>query len=131
MTTVTVLDDNTIVVQVVGIGPQGPAGPKSITIAEPLSGDEFTLFHTQVAITLTEVRAVVRGTNPSVSYELYYAADRTAAGTLATVSDTVTNTTTGDTATVQNQPIPAGRYVWIEITAVTGTVSEFNLSVAF
>jgi hypothetical protein len=50
---------------------------------------------------------------------------------LATISDTVTNTTTGDSATVQNQPIPSGRYVWIEITAVSGTVNEFNLSVAF
>jgi hypothetical protein len=66
----------------------------------------------------------------SVTYELRYASDRTTAGTLATVSDTVT-TTTGDTATVQNQPIPAARWVWVEITAVSGTVDEFNLSVAF
>lgn len=103
--------------------------PRSITIVEPQSGDSFTLFRTTDSTTITSAVALVSG--GSVTYELRYAADRTAAGTLATVSDTVTNTTTGDTATVQNQPIPAGRYVWIEITAVTGTVNEFNLSVAF
>ena len=103
--------------------------PRSITIAGPLVGDSFTLFRTSRETTITSAVALVSG--GSVTYEQRYAADRTTAGTLATVSDTATNTTTGDSATVQNQPIPADRYVWIEITAVTGTVNEFNLSVAF
>jgi hypothetical protein len=103
--------------------------PRSITIAGPLVGDSFTLFRTSRETTITSAVALVSG--GSVTYELRYAADRTTAGTLATISDVVTNTTTGDSATVQNQPIPADRYVWIEITAVSGTVSEFNLSVAF
>jgi hypothetical protein len=105
------------------------AAPRSITIAEPQSGDSFTLFRTSGATTITSAVALVSG--GSVTYELRYAADRTTAGTLATVSDVVTNTTVGDSATVQNQPIPSGRYVWVEITAVSGTVNEFNLSVAF
>lgn len=102
---------------------------RSITIAGPQLGDNFTLFRTTRQITITGVVGIVSG--GSVTYALRYAADRTTAGTLATVSDTVTNTTTGDAATVQNQPIPSGRYVWVEITAVSGTVNEFNLSVAF
>jgi hypothetical protein len=105
------------------------AAPRSITIAGPQIGDSFTLFRTTRSTTITSAVALVSG--GSVTYELRYAADRTTAGTLATVSDTVTNTTTGDAATVQNQPIPASRYVWVEITGVTGTVDEFNLSVAF
>ena len=103
--------------------------PRSITIAGPQIGDSFTLFRTSRETTIASAVALVSGY--SVTYELRYAADRTTAGTLATVSDVVTNTTTGDSATVQNQPIPADRYVWIEITAVSGTVDEFNLSVAF
>jgi hypothetical protein len=103
--------------------------PRSITIAEPQIGDSFTLFRTTRATTITSAVALV--SSGSVTYELRYAADRTTAGTLATASDTVTNTTTGDSATVQNQPIPVDRYVWVEITAVSGTVNEFNLSVAF
>ena len=105
------------------------AAPRSITIAGPQIGDSFTLFRTSGSTTITSAAALVSG--GSVTYELRYAADRTTAGTLATVSDTVTNTTTGDSATIQNQPIPSGRYVWLNITAVTGTVNEFNLSVAF
>jgi hypothetical protein len=105
------------------------AAPRSITIAGPQVGDSFTLFRTSGVTTIASAVALVSG--GSVTYELRYAADRTTAGTLATISDTVTNTTTGDSATVQNQPIPSGRYVWIEITAVSGTVDEFNLSVAF
>jgi hypothetical protein len=105
------------------------AAPRSITIVGPLVGDSFTLFRTSRETTIASAVALVSG--GSVTYELRYAADRTTAGTLATISDVVTSTTTGDSATVQNQPIPADRYVWIEITAVSGTVNEFNLSVAF
>ena len=102
---------------------------KSVTIAGPQAGDSFTLFRTARSTTIDEVVALVSG--GSVTYELRYAVDRTTAGALAIVAETVTNTTTGDSATVQNQPIAAGRFVWVEITAVSGTVEEFNLSVSF
>ena len=106
-----------------------PSPPRSITIAGPQAGDSFTLFRTAGESTVSSVVGLVSG--GSVTYELRYAANRTAVGALATVSDTVTATTTGDSATVQNQPIPASNYVWLRITAVSGIVNEFNLSVAF
>lgn len=109
--------------------PVNGTAPRSVTIAGPQAGDSFTLFRTSRETTVSSVVGLVSG--GSVTYELRYAADRTTAGTLATVSDTVTNTTTGDAATVQNQPIPSGRWVWVDITGVTGTVDEFSLSVAF
>ena len=101
---------------------------KSVTIPGPQMDDSFTLFRTARETTIENVLALVSG--GSVTYELRFAADRSAAGTVA-ATDTVTNTTTGDAATIQNQPIPAGRYVWVKITAVSGTVDEFNLSVEF
>lgn len=109
--------------------PANASAARSATIAEPLAGDSFTLFKTTRETTINDVTALVSG--GSVTYEIRYAADRTAAGTLAIVADTVTNTTTGDVATVQNQPIASGNWVWLEITAVSGTVDEFNVSVAF
>jgi hypothetical protein len=109
--------------------PTNGSAPRSITIAGPLANDSFTLFRTSRETAIASVVGLVSG--GSVTYELRYASDRTTAGTLATVSDTVTNTTTGDTATVQNQPIPADRWVWVKITAVSGTVDEFSLSIAF
>lgn len=109
--------------------PANGTAPRSVTIAGPQAGDSFTLFRTSRETTIASVVALVSG--GSVTYELRYAADRTTAGTLATASDTVINTTTGDSATVQNQPIASGQWVWVDITGVTGTVDEFSLSVAF
>ena len=102
---------------------------RSATVAEPQTGDSFTLFKATRDTTLRDVSAIVSG--GSVTYEIRYAADRSTAGTLAIVADTVTNTTTGATATLQNQPIPVNSWVWLEITAVSGVVDELNVSVAF
>lgn len=102
---------------------------RSITIVEPQVNDAFTLFRTTGTTVINSVIALV--SNGSVTYELRYSSNRSDAGTLATAPDTVTNTTTGDGATVQNQPIPANYYVWVVITAISGAVNEFNLSVAF
>ena len=102
---------------------------RSATVAEPQTGDSFTLFKATRDTTLRDVSALVSG--GIVTYEIRYAADRSTAGTLAIVADTVTNTTTGATATLQNQPIPVGSWVWLEITAVSGVVDELNVSVAF
>ena len=106
-----------------------PPAARSATIGDPQAGDSFTLFKATRSTTLRDVSAIVSG--GSVTYEIRYATDRSAVGTLAIVADTVTNTTTGAAATIQNQPIPVDSWVWLEITAVSGTVDEFNVSVAF
>lgn len=107
------------------------AAPRSITITEPFTSDSFTLFRTSKSTTLAGVTSLVAGISPSVTYEIRYAANRTASGTIAVAPTVATNTTTGSGASVQNMPIPSGNYVWLNITATSGTPSEFNLSVAF
>lgn len=109
--------------------PANASAPRSITIADPEAGDSFTIFKTSRQATITSVSGLVSG--GSVTYELRYGTDRSGAGTLATVSETVTNATIGDDATIQNQPIPVNSWVWIEITGVSGIVDEFNVSIAF
>jgi hypothetical protein len=103
--------------------------PKSITIANPIVGDNFTLFRTAVATTISAVTAVVRGSSPSVTFVIKSDPNRSSAGTPVTVSEAITNTTTGEEVAIINQPIAAGRYVWLEITAVSGSVTELNVSV--
>lgn len=105
--------------------------PRSITITDPAPGDNFTLFRTSKSTTLAGVTGLVTGVSPSITYEMRYATDRTASGTLAIVPAIAMNTTTGSGAVIQNMPIPSGSYVWLSITATSGTSSEFNLSVAF
>lgn len=140
---VLVTTETTQVVNIKTAGPQGPPGvtgdtgatgapgpPKSITISLPQVGDEFTLFNTQASTTLTSVIGVVRGTStPSVTLELRYSADRSTVGTLATASTAVISTTTGTILTVQNMPIPANQFLWVKVTAVSGTVQEVSVSV--
>jgi hypothetical protein len=103
--------------------------PKSVSIPTPQTGDDFTLFRTDTETTLAAVYAVLQGSStPSVTFVLRYAADRTAAGTLATVSTAITSTTTGTSVAIQQMPIPADNFVWLEITAVSGTVTELNIT---
>jgi hypothetical protein len=103
--------------------------PKSATIVSPRVGDAITLFFAEINTTLRDVQAVVQGTSPSVTFVLKKDENRSSPGTAATTPTAVTNTTTGQTVPIVNQPIFAGQYVWLEITAVTGTVSELSISI--
>jgi len=103
--------------------------PKSATIVSPRVGDAITLFYAEINTTLRQVLAVVQGTSPSVTFVLKKDVNRSTAGTAVTTSTAVTNTTTGQTVPIINQPVLAGQYVWLEITAVTGTVSELSVSI--
>ena len=102
--------------------------PRSVTIIKPVVGDSITIFYTQVATTFGAVRAVVQGVNPSVTFDIKYDLDRNTAGNSMIVPETVTNVTTGEPIAVISQPIAAGRYVWVEITGVSGDVDELNVS---
>jgi hypothetical protein len=125
-------DGDNSVAEVIVPGPQGPAGasaPRALTVLDPLANDSFTLFYTKVSTTIASVRALVQGTNPSVTFILKADPDRSAAGTEISINKTVTSSTTGEEATIINQPIPQNHYVWLEITATSGTVTEFNAGI--
>lgn len=109
--------------------PANASAPRNVTITYPQVGDSFTLFRASRDLTVSSIVALV--SSGSVTYTLRSAADRTDTGTLISASSTVTSTTTGDSATPQNQPVLEGDWVWVEITGVTGEPVEFSLSVAF
>ena len=113
-------------------GSQGSSAPKSISIMDPTSAEDITLFYTDVAITMTAVEAVLRGSGgQSVTLILRHATDRSAAGTGIIASTAVTNITTGQAITVTSGSIPANSFVWLETTALAGTVNELHVSVFF
>lgn len=103
--------------------------PKSITIVNPVVGDNFTLFRTAVATTISSVTAVVRGAGASVTFDIKKDPNRSTAGTSVITPEAVTNTTTGESIAIINQPIASGQFVWLEVTAVSGTVQELNVSI--
>lgn len=106
---------------------------KSISIPSPTSSDIFTLFYTKNSSTLTKIESVLRGSSsPSVSFTIKYGSDRSSGTPVTSSAMTVTSTTTGlATTSFSSGTIPAGNFVWIEVTAVSGTVDELSVSLQF
>ena len=105
---------------------------KSITIYEPTSTENITLFFTTVALTLSKVAAVLTGSNsPSINYSIKSGSDRSSASETNVNSTTVTSTTTGTNATIADSTISANSWVWLETSAASGTVSSLTVTLEF
>jgi hypothetical protein len=105
---------------------------KSITVESPTATEDIIIWFTPSAINLVQIRAVVRGTTPSVTVDPKYGTDRSGAGTSILSSPTaVTNTTTGVNLPISSGSIGANNWIWLETTAQSGTVNEINLTFVF
>ncbi len=109
---------------------------KSISIESPTSSEDITLFFTNVAITITEMRAVLNNgtTTPSVTWTIrHHASDRANVGTeVVTGGTTTTSVTTGsDVTSFNDATIPADSFVWFVTTAKSGTVPMFSVTVIY
>ena len=105
---------------------------RSITVENPIANDNFALFFTDIAITIQQLNFVLQGATNTTIF-VRFAADRSAAGTSVINAGTVvSNTTAGQEFTsFDNAAIPAGNWVWIEITAITNTPDEIHVSAVF
>lgn len=108
---------------------------KSITIESPSDSEDLSMFFTNKAITVTEIRAVIRGSStPSVTWTIRHnATDRSATGNeVVTGGTSTTSTTSGsDVTSFNDADIPADSFVWLETTAQSGTVDELNVTVMY
>lgn len=103
---------------------------KSISIPTPPSSTDITLFRAHAAYTITAIEAVCVGSTPSVSWSLRKDADRSQTGTEVVTGGTTTTSTSGQTITVfDSANVADGSWVWLELGSVTGTVSEFHLTI--
>lgn len=113
------------------LGPPGPMPPQVVWLASPQANDRRILLRAPQALTISRVDAVLTGgTSPAVSFSLRHDADVSAAGTAATSdSITTTSTTTGSASTSFQSPnIPAGHWLWLEVTAVSGSPAGLMVS---
>jgi hypothetical protein len=109
---------------------------KSITVESPAADEDITWFFTNVAITITEMRAVLNdGTaTPTVTWSVrHHASDRSNAGNeVVTGGTTTTSVTTGSDVTAFNDAtIPADSFVWLTTTAQGGTVPELHVTMGY
>jgi len=104
-----------------------------ISIADPTSAEDVTLLFTSGSTVIRSVRGVIRGSaNPSVTVTLRYDADRNAAGTAIVSAQTVTSTTSSvNLALTANTTVPANNFVWLETTALAGTVNELFIGLIY
>lgn len=107
---------------------------KSLTIDDPTASEDMSLTFFGKNVTITRIVAVLVGSDtPSVSWSLRFASDRSATGTEVVVGGRTTlNTTTGDDLTTfDNSTIVANSHMWIETSAIGGTVSSFHVTVFY
>ncbi len=106
---------------------------KSITVENPTAAEDISMFFCNKAITIAEMRAVVRGTTPSQTWTIRHGTDRNAVGAeVVTGGTTTTSQTTGSDVTAFNDPtIVVDSFVWLETTAQTGTVDELAITLFY
>ncbi len=114
------------------LGPAGPMAPQVAWLASPQANDRRILLRAPQALAISRVDAVLTGgTNPSVSVSLRHGADVSATGT-AVITDpiTVTSTTSGTASTSFQSPnIPAGHWLWLQVTAASGSPAGLTVSI--
>ena len=108
---------------------------KSISVESPTSSEDITMFFTNKAITVTEMRAVLNnGTStPSVTWTIRHNSDRSATGAeVVTGGTTTTSVSTGsDVTSFNDATIPADSFVWFVTTAQSGTVPNFSVTIIY
>ena len=68
---------------------------KSISIEDPTASEDISIFFTNQAITITEIRAVLLGSaTPSVTWTIRHGTDRNTTGAEAVTGGTTTTSTT-------------------------------------
>ena len=114
-------------------GARGPQGPTGLTLSYPLAADKLPLLYAASALTIAEVRALVGGTTPSVSFSIRYGPDFSAAGTSIRLAGmSATSTSSGDSwSSFDNAVVPAGSWLWIVVEAVSGTALSLHVSLRF
>lgn len=106
---------------------------KGVTVETPGSSENLTLLYTRKAITIREVADVVRGTSPSVTWQIKYATTRDS-GTptdLFSASRTTTSTSGATTTTFNDATIGAGNWLWLVTSATSGTNDEISIQITY
>lgn len=107
----------------------GITSSKGVTVLSPTSSDTITLMYTHRPILFTTAQAVVVGTSsPAVAFSCWFDSVRNTGGPDPVIhSATVANVSDGDSIS-SNVTVPAGNWVVLQMTSVTGTVSEFHIT---
>jgi len=102
---------------------------KAIQITLPLGTERIMIFRTDKELTCSAIAAVVRGTAPSVTWNVKWAMDLTGLEQAAFTglgNQTTTSETTGDLLSPDTNPIPAEAWIWLVL--ASGSADEFAVT---
>lgn len=109
---------------------------KAFIALDPIAGDDdIGAIWMERSITVAELKAVLKGgTSPTATYDVFYNTSRVDAGSTSVKGSgsAVSSTTTGDSETsLSNATIPAARWVWLDVSAVSGDPDELSVTMIF
>ena len=106
---------------------------KSISIVDPTSSENLSLYYTTEALTVVHVAESVLGTGPSVTYNIRWSSTRNSGSPTSLFgSNRTVNSQPGTvTTSFTNATIPADSFVWLITSAKSGTVNDFHITVKF
>lgn len=108
----------------------GAIGPKSVTIRYPSGDDDVILFFVNAEAMIQQITASVRGSTPSISYNLTYGSSENGPWT-SVFSGSQTVTSSLISTSFSNGTIPANSYVRLTTSAKSGDVDELAISIDF
>jgi hypothetical protein len=106
---------------------------KSITVEDPTVSENISMFFTTVAITVTQITAVITGST-SVTFDIEHGTSRaTPTGTGIIGTDEVADSTTGGniTTSFDDATIPVDSFVWLSTSGLSGTPTSLNVTVEY
>jgi len=104
---------------------------KGLTLLDPVADDEVGIFYTDIAITISQLNSYVRGAStPSVTVSIYYAATRSGIATTINTA-TITSEAGVEDTSMSDGTVPADNWVYLKVTAQSGTVDEFHVTMKY
>ncbi len=101
-------------------------------VVTPATSSDPFLLQTNVAITIQSVTAYIAGTT-NVVYNILFASSRTGSTTSVFTSNITLTSTAGqiNNSGFNDNTIPAGSYVWVDVVSVSGSPTRFDGQIEF
>ena len=114
------------------LGLDAKTSSKSITIPDPVATDDATIFYTEHAITVADVRSHITGTT-NVVFNIQHASTRTGTPINVFTSNITLTSTAGQSNNTgfNDNTIPAGSWVWLNVASVSGTPTMFHATLIY
>ena len=120
------------------LGPPGPIAPQQIWLPTLQAGERRMILRAPQALTFSRFDGLLSGgSSPIVSLSLCHGSDASSAGTAVTptpvtISSSNGGTTTGTVVTSFQSPVvPMDNWLWLEVTAVSGSPAGLTVAVRF